>query len=207
MLRAPILARAAAAAAGATLLHQISSCKSSSRYQQVPEHHVPQAVTPPTPYPGWDTNWDYLRLSPKAVASELGHEWPIEDYAAAIRKLFKEHYLFEPHSKYKSLDDVDKAIERRKNDLPEFYREAYMAHAWGGAPRRHIILVRHGQYEEQREYEKELKALVGGQQYELDERNLQGEYLKVDAKRVLTPSAESRRRRRAIASPPSSSPR
>ena len=186
----PALVRAAAAVAGATLLYdKASSCKtsSSSRYQEVPEHFLPQASTPSTPFPGWDSNWDYLRLTPKAVARELGHAWPIEDYGSAIRKLFAEHYLFSPDSKYKSPQDVEKAIERRKGDLPEFYREAFMAHAWGGAPRRHIILVRHGQYEEQREYEKELKAKVGIQQFELDERTLRGEYLRLDARRVLTP--------------------
>ena len=31
------------------------------------------------------------------------------------------------------------------------YRRAYLQHAYGGAVTRHIILVRHGQYEEQRE--------------------------------------------------------
>ena len=62
-----------------------------------------------------------------------------------------------------------------------------MAHAWGGAPRRHIILVRHGQYEEQRQLEKAKVAEVGRQQYELDERLQRGAYLEVDQARVLTP--------------------
>ena len=78
--------------------------------------------------------WDYLKLSAKAVAKDLGHTWPIRDYAAAIRSLFTEHYAFTDKSKYKSIADVDKAIEKRKDSLPEFYRESYMSYAWGGAP-------------------------------------------------------------------------
>jgi hypothetical protein len=36
------------------------------------------------------------------------------------------------------------------DDLPSLYKRAYLDHAYGGAVTRHILLVRHGQYDEQR---------------------------------------------------------
>ena len=143
------------------------------------------------PYPGWDADWDGLTLPAKAVAKDLGHSWPIADYAAAIRTLFVEHYAFSTTSRYRSLAEVERAIERRREkgegELEEFYRESYMRHAWGGAPVKHVILVRHGQYEERHDLERQLQAAVGGQQFELDERQQRGAYLTLDQQRVLTP--------------------
>ena len=137
--------RAASAAAAVAALHSQGECQlqSSQRFESLPEKYTPQRFTPGVAYPGWDHNWDYLNLPPKAVAKDLGHAWPIHDYAEAIKKLFAEHYEFGPTAKYKTMADVEKLIGRRKHDLPELYRESYMLHAWGGAPRRIIILVRH----------------------------------------------------------------
>ena len=47
--------------------------------------------------------------------------------ARSDQKLLR--FAFAPSAKQ------DATIEKRKADLPEFYRESYMAHAWGGAPR------------------------------------------------------------------------
>ena len=98
--------------------------------------------------PDWDWNWDYRELSAKDIAKHLGHEWPI-DYPTAIRKLYAEH-------SNQGADAVDKLIEQSRDDLPALYRRAYREHAFGGAKVRHIILVRHGQYEEQRQLSKRL---------------------------------------------------
>lgn len=185
--------RAASAAAAVAALHSQGECQlqSSQRFESLPEKYTPQRFTPGVAYPGWDHNWDYLNLPPKAVAKDLGHAWPIHDYAEAIKKLFAEHYEFGPTAKYKTMADVEKLIGRRKHDLPELYRESYMLHAWGGAPRRIIILVRHGQYVESRELESEIKSKLGIQQFELEERLQRGGYKTVDAARVLTPLGRS----------------
>ena len=123
----------------------------STRFSELPAEFARFGHTPAVPYPGWDSNWDGLTLPAKAIAKDLGHTWPIKDYAAAIRTLFVEHYAFSATSRYRSLADVERAIARRREQnedaLQEFYREAYTRHAWGGAPVRHLILVRHGQYE------------------------------------------------------------
>ena len=74
-----LAAAAAATTASAALLYhqrQLAMCK-HSRYQDVPERHEAQRHTPLTPYPGWDSQWDYLTLTPKQVAAELGHSYPI----------------------------------------------------------------------------------------------------------------------------------
>mmetsp|Transcript_80367 Transcript_80367/g.222301 ORF Transcript_80367/g.222301 Transcript_80367/m.222301 type:complete len:400 (+) Transcript_80367:95-1294(+) len=182
---------AAAAATAATALHQGSkSCRleyeGSGRLEELPSKYVPQRFVPAVPYPGWDHNWDYLKLSAKDIARELRHKWPITDYAAAIRQLFAEHYHFSESSKYKTPEDVERLISKRADDLPELYREAFMTYAWGGAPTRFIILVRHGQYEEQRDLVRRQRSEVGLQQFDLDDRLQRDSYLEVDAKRVLT---------------------
>ena len=156
-----------------------------NRFRSVP---VPeQEFKPVAPYPAYDTNWDYLKFDTEAVAEALGHDWPVTDYAAAIRKLFLDHYMFSPDSKYKSIEDVEKRVEKRKHDLPEFYREAYMQYAYGGAPFRYVILVRHGQYEEQDELEDQLIETVGKHQFEQDEELQRGSWLTLSKAQVLTP--------------------
>ena len=140
-------ARAAFAGAAAYALVERKSLleeANSKRFSELPPAFASQGHSPTIPYPGWDYDWDRLTLDNRAIAKELGHSWPINDYAEAIRKLFVEHYRFTEKGRYKSLADVEKAIKRRreKGELAEFYREAYMRHAWGGAPVRHVILVR-----------------------------------------------------------------
>jgi len=183
------LAQRVAVFAGTAFYHSTSLTESdaSARFKDVPSGRESQRSVPAAAYGTWDSHWDYLHLSSEEVAGALGHKWPIEDYAAAIRKLFTDHYKFEPTSRYKSIADVDRAIAKRTDNLEEFYREGFMSYAWGGAPVRHIILVRHGQYEEQRQFEKQQEAICGRLHYELDERLQRGAYLTVDAKRVLTP--------------------
>ena len=149
-----LIARAVFAASGTAFYHSTSLTESdaSARFKDVPSGRESQRSVPAAAYGTWDSHWDYLHLSSEEVAGALGHTWPIEDYAAAIRKLFTDHHKFEPTSQYKSIADVDRTIAKRKENLEEFYREGFMAYAWGGTPVRHIILVRHGQYEEQRQF-------------------------------------------------------
>ena len=72
-------------------------------------------------------------------------------------------------------DNIQKNTYQRRyvtltrQHLPKLYRQSYAKHAWGGASVRYIVLVRHGQYEEQRALQKELEAEIGPQAVELDE--------------------------------------
>jgi len=122
-----------------------------NRFDQLPPSLAMQGFQPATPYPGWDNNWDYCDLDQKAIAKRLSHEWPISDYPMAIHKLYAEH-------SDRSSEKVDKTIEANKDDLPGLYKRAFLQHAYGGASTRHIILVRHGQYEEQKALSKKLHS-------------------------------------------------
>ena len=135
-----------------------------------------QRFVPTARYGAWDRNWDKCQLTDRAVAKALNHDYPITDYAAAIRKLYKEHA---PTRK-----DVDKLIAEaaHQKELPALYRRAYLQHAYGGAVTRHIILVRHGQYEEQRELYRPLAKADRDFGMPMDEKHWE-----VDAKQVLTP--------------------
>jgi len=129
--------------------------------------------------PDWDWNWDYRELSAKDIAKHLGHEWPL-DYPTAIRKLYAEH-------SNQGADAVDKLIEQSRDDLPALYRRAYREHAFGGAKVRHIILVRHGQYEEQRQLSKRLDE-ADVWQVRLEEYQQRGpSFEAVNERQVLTP--------------------
>ncbi len=129
--------------------------------------------------PDWDWNWDYRELSAKDIAKHLGHDWPL-DYPTAIRRLYSEH-------SDKSADAVDKLIEQNQNDLPALYRRAYREHGFGGAKVRHILLVRHGQYEEQRRLSKQLET-ADEWQVKLEEFQQRGPAFElIRARQVLTP--------------------
>ena len=170
--RAPIGAAVTAAA-----LHRLAHAEElPSRFQQLPESLSMQAFRPTVPYPGWDDNWDYCNPSQREVAKRLNHEWPITDYPAAIHKLYADHTELSPRA-------VDKLIEANKDDLPDLYKRAFVKYAHGGAVTRHIILVRHGQYEEQRALSKRLHA------ENPHHFGLPGDtkYAELDAARVLTP--------------------
>lgn len=147
-----------------------------NRFQELPTSLAMQAFKPAVPYPGWDDNWDYCDIGPKKVAKSLGHDWPVQDYAEVVRKLYAEHTE-------KSVSTVDKIIEKNKDDLPGLYKRAFLQYAYGGGVTRHIILVRHGQYDEQRALAKKLHA-------ESPHRfGLPGDmnHLELDRARVLTP--------------------
>lgn len=122
----------------------IATCESDQpRFQDLPPEYESQRFVPAAPYPAWDSNWDYCELTVKEVAHALKHEYPVLDYADAIRKLYAEHTD-------RSADRVEKLIRNTPADeLPSLYKRAYLDHAYGGAVTRHIILVRHGQYDEQ----------------------------------------------------------
>ena len=179
-----LLARAAPLAAAAIAVaapSQLDSAADGGRRQRVytmPEAKEPQRAA--SHAPNWDWNWDYRELTAKDVASQLGHAWPIDDYAKAIHKLFADHTDKKPES-------VDKLIEKSRDDLPALYRTAYRQHAFGGAKVRHILLVRHGQYEEQRELSRKLEA-ADEKQVQLEELTMRGPSFElVNARQVLTP--------------------
>ena len=172
-----LLRPCAAAAAAAVASGCVVASSQKKRFDELETHGFEtQGFRPAVPYPGWDWNWDHLELTPKAIAADLGYAGPTAtsaDLACAIRQLFAEHYAFAPDARYKSLADVDELIEKRKEEmggLAQLYRESYMKHAWGGAPVRHVLLVRHGQYEEHRALERQLRADVGEQHFDLEER-------------------------------------
>lgn len=144
--------------------------------QELPASLHAQRFEPTVPYPGWDNNWDYCEPTPKEVAKRVGQPWPITDYAAAIRQLYAEHTD-------RSESRVDALIEANQDDLPGLFTRAYVAHAHGGGATRHIILVRHGQYEEQRALSRRLHAAAP------HSFGLPGDthYHELDNARVLTP--------------------
>eukprot|EP00416_Gambierdiscus_australes_P017898 CAMPEP_0171066048 /NCGR_PEP_ID=MMETSP0766_2-20121228/7198_1 /TAXON_ID=439317 /ORGANISM="Gambierdiscus australes, Strain CAWD 149" /LENGTH=370 /DNA_ID=CAMNT_0011522199 /DNA_START=45 /DNA_END=1154 /DNA_ORIENTATION=+ len=121
------------------------------RFQELPTRLAMQKFQPVVPYPGWDDNWDYCDLDQKAIAKRLKHTWPITDYPKTIHQLYAEH-TDRPTSK------VDKLIEANVDDLPGLYKRAFLRYAYGGAVTRHILLVRHGQYEEHRELSQRLHS-------------------------------------------------
>ena len=125
-LRANALrAAAGAAVAGATSLALAEAAK-DKRFYEIEGDDALLAFKPAVPYPGWDSNWDDLKLTSRQVAKELGHEWSSKfDYAANIRKLFAEHTDV-PET------EVD-VLVAQSDDLPKLYRQSYAKHAWGGA--------------------------------------------------------------------------
>ena len=154
--------------------------KRKQRFYKLPTDREPQRATPNAPYPDWDWNWDYRELTAKDIAKQLGHHWPITDYAEAIRQLYAAHST-------KTLAAVDQLIEKCGDDLPALYRRAYREHAFGGAKVRHILLVRHGQYEEQRTLSKALEN-ADEWQVRLEELTQRGpSFAVVNERQVLTP--------------------
>lgn len=149
---------ASAAVAGSLVHHaqsEASAPEGGDRFQQLPPDLASQQFRPTTPYPGWDHNWDYCELSTAEVATRLSHESPVVDFEAAIHRLYAEHT---DRSKEKVDELISKTLKSGSDDLPSLYKRAFTAHANGGAVTRHIILVRHGQYEEQRSLARRLRA-------------------------------------------------
>lgn len=156
MLRAVRMAPAGAAASAFMFAtrdrHRLPAlAEQPKRYDELPASLAMQGCQPCAPYPAWDNNWDYCDLDQKAIAKKLTHDWPITDYHQAIHKLYAEH-------SDKPTDKVDKIISANEDDLPGLYKRAFLQYAYGGACTRHIILVRHGQYEEQKELSKRLHS-------------------------------------------------
>ena len=178
-LRANALrAAAGAAVAGATSLALAEAAK-DKRFYEIEGDDALLAFKPAVPYPGWDSNWDDLKLTSRQVAKELGHEWSSRfDYAANIRKLFAEHTDV-PET------EVD-VLVAQSDDLPKLYRQSYAKHAWGGASVRYIVLVRHGQYDEQRALQKAIKKELGPQATDLDEMLQKDSWERINAGQVLT---------------------
>ena len=74
----------------------------------------------------------------------------------------------------------------QSDDLPKLYRQSYAKHAWGGASVRYIVLVRHGQYDEQRALQKAIKKEIGPQATDLDEMLQKDSWERINAGQVLT---------------------
>ena len=147
----------AVAASASFALHRTSHAK--ARQEEPPSgwQELPASVSqarPAAPYPSWDDNWDHCELLPRDVAKRLGHEWSTtesESHVKAIHRLYAEHTDTDRAK-------VDAIIKEHGEDLPGLYKRAYLRYAHGGAVTRHIILVRHGQYDEQRSLSKRLHA-------------------------------------------------
>ena len=149
--RARLSVPAGAVAASAAFALQRTSAKALCDLQELPAF-VAQSH-PTAPYGAWDDNWDHCELRPQDVAKRLGHEWSTpESHVKAIHRLYAEHTD-------KDRAKVDAVIKDHEDDLPSLYKRAYLRYAHGGAVTRHIILVRHGQYDEQRALSKRLHAI------------------------------------------------
>ena len=59
--------------------------------------------------------------------------------------------------KPEAVDKIIADVEQRGVALSALYRRAYVEHAFGGGVTRHLILVRHGQYDEQRDLARPLE--------------------------------------------------
>jgi len=186
--RGPAAAALTAATAWPHRGARAEAWEEESRFQELPRPLSSQAFRPNVPYPGWDNGWDCCDLSLREVARKLGHEWPIADLGAAVRKLYAEHTE-------KSPADVDaiiaKADGREDGGLAALYRKAYLEHAFGGAATRHIILVRHGQYDEQKQ--------LAGRLLSENPHNFgmpgDTKYPELDAAQVLTPLGRTQAKR------------
>ncbi|KAL1505126.1 hypothetical protein AB1Y20_008885 [Prymnesium parvum] len=173
----PRAARAAAAAAAAgfctTAAVTLAQCDAPAR--SPPPPRAAEATSA-----AWDSNWDCRALSARQVASLLNHAWPIDDYHEATRRILREHTS-------KSAEQIERVIAEGGADPAALYCKAYRRYAYGGAPVRHILLVRHGQYEEQRELSAHLRATEGARW--LDERTFRRGALwqSYNEQQVLTP--------------------
>jgi len=178
-----LLGRAAAAATctGLAVHYSCSSCESKKpRFQDLPPEYEMQRFVPAAPYPAWDSNWDYCELTVKEVARALKHAYPVEDYAGAIRKLYAEHTD-------RSAERVEKLLAATPVDeLPSLYKRAYLEHAHGGAVTRHVILIRHGQYSEQRALSRTLSRPDGVPDRDFGMPGCES-YPTLDTARKLTP--------------------
>jgi len=171
----------AVAASASFALHRTSHSQARTKEPPNGFQELPASVAqarPAAPYPAWNDNWDLCELSPRDVAKRLGHEWSstTESHVKAIHKLYAEHTD-------KNRAKVDAIVKEHGEDLPGLYKRAYLRYAHGGAVTRHIILVRHGQYDEQRSLSKRLHAVNP------DGFGRPGDPLseELDAARVLTP--------------------
>lgn len=178
MLRALLRARAApiAAAAAATTAACALCEELPSRFVDLPSELEDQRFVPAVRYGAWDRDWDRCNLSTKQVAGALDHAWPIQDYADAIRQLLREHTK-------KSEKEIEKIVKsaQKADTLEQTYKRRYLDHAFGGAVTRHIILVRHGQYDEQRAF---VRSVDRQRDYGMP---LDETFPMVDARQVLTP--------------------
>ena len=170
-----VLPRAAVAVStAAATATALTNCE---RFVDLPAEVEDQRFVPAVRWGAWDRDWDRCELTEKDVAAALKHSYPITDYAEAIRKIFRDH------ASHRSQSEVERMIANglERNDLPAVYKRAYLDHAFGGATVRHMILVRHGQYEEQRELYRPLAKADRDFGLPLDDQ-----YKNVDEKQVLT---------------------
>eukprot|EP00658_Telonema_sp_P-2_P066723 TRINITY_DN5568_c0_g1_i1.p1 TRINITY_DN5568_c0_g1~~TRINITY_DN5568_c0_g1_i1.p1 ORF type:complete len:384 (+),score=72.68 TRINITY_DN5568_c0_g1_i1:103-1152(+) len=121
---------------GSEMCIRDSLCK--ERYQSVPPELEPQLFQPTVAYPGWDSNWDYRSPNPDQVAKLVGESTPVKDYTAACRRLYSNHTN-------KSAEQIEKLLEG-SDDHEKLFVQGVVRYS--RMPTRHIILVRHGQYDE-----------------------------------------------------------
>ena len=186
-MRRGLAAAAAASATAAAAAAAAATLCDPSFVQDLPASVEAQRFRPVAPYGAWDRNWDHCEPTAKEVASALKHDWPITDYPKVIRLLYSQH------APKKSEADVSRLIAEAELEggdaLESLYKRAFLMHAYGGGTTRHIILVRHGQYEEHRDFE---RPLARDRDYGMPHDLV---YPTVDAKQVLTPLG----RRQAVA--------
>lgn len=111
------------------------------RFQSLPDSLKEQIYTPKVPYPGWDTNWDYGKLSTERdvrKALELDKLSGEEDMKETIRSLYAE-----AGARHKEPARVEELIEEKGEDLLPLLLKAVKDVR---GRNRHIIFVRHGQY-------------------------------------------------------------
>jgi len=135
---------AGASAAGVAVAAAAHRClaEDNGRFSGLPAHLKGQQFVPNTPYPDWDTDWDHRKFTVANVAAALGIACPSSPSALAhaIRKAYAE-----PGPSQRSAKMVDAMIEEHAADLDGLLVRAGTA---ARGVNRHLILVRHGQYEE-----------------------------------------------------------
>ena len=131
-------------AVGLSITHpKFSQCDADIK--TIPTGCQQQRFRPTVPYGDWDANWDHRNAvqTPKAMTIALGIATSKDtdpDYAEAIRHLYRSHTT-------KSQEDVEAIIAKAQSPeaLATHFRGAFLRYC---GVTRHIILIRHGQYDE-----------------------------------------------------------
>ena len=137
--------------------------KATERFSGLPPELQPQQFAPAAPYPVWDTDWDHQ--TPTAakrarLAGLSGTSASEEECRHALHQLYAE-----PGPGHKTPAEVDKLIKKYAGDLDKLLLKALCAKR---GSTRHLILIRHGQYEDGRSSDEEqVLTPLGRRQAEL----------------------------------------